>query len=109
SLVGRNFSFCSRFFTASNIGRNLLPAENFSLSKGKQRSTETSSIDASRNQLIASPSSSDVWITKCWFQGSPGGMFSRLGVVRNGPCTRKPRCVSTTVGKKTTKGDVDSG
>src|SRR3546814_7753197 len=88
------------------MGANIAPSGNLSRPSGKQRKAEVSSISLSRIQRIASTSRLDVSLTRCWFHCSPRGMLSRLGVVRYGPCTRKPRLVGTTVGKKTTRGDA---
>ena len=41
--------------------------------------------------------------------GSCPGTLSRAGVVRYGPCTRKPRNVSFSVGKDTISGELSQG
>ncbi|MCY1543721.1 hypothetical protein D9M68_795500 [compost metagenome] len=109
SKRGSSGSAKSACRTASKMGANIAPSGNLSRSSGKQRKADVFNIPLSRIQRIASTSRPDVSLIRCWFHGSPRGMLSRLGVVRYGPCTRKPRWVGTTVGKNTTSGDAATG
>ena len=69
---------------------------------GRQRSTSVVRSPLSRSQRRDCRRRTEVSSTRRWFQGTCGGTLSRLGVVWYGLYIRKPRCVSSVVGKKTT-------
>ena len=78
-------------------------------SSGSAVSTSAVSSPSSRSWRSTSRSSAAVSRTRSWFDGSCPGTLSRAGVVRYGPCTRKPRNVSFSVGKETISGELPTG
>ena len=66
---------------------------------GKQPRTVASSRSLSLSHRRLSMSREAVPATSRWFHLSWSGTFSRFKVVRYGPFTRKPQCVSRSVGK----------
>ncbi len=95
--------------TASNSGRNMDPAGKRASSSGSACSASTVSSPSSRSSRSTPPSSAPVSRTRSWLDGSCPGTLSRAGVVRYGPCTRKPRNVSFSVGKDTISGELSTG